>query len=382
MGMIVKRPVFAAAAIVAAAGILSAGVALKPASADATFGVQPNGTCSNTTWCKEFKNNGTGAGIQGDTKNGIGVKATAVAGLGMVGSSSTGVGITGVSSSNAGISGYSSSSIGVYGNSGSGNGLYAYATGSASSLYVDGTAIAVEAHGFGGSASIFGQPYGSGVAGYFDSSLNTNYGTIAYSNGAPSMWAYNFNGNGADISGTYIGVIGRAPSSGFPFVATDPSGNDLFWVTGAGQVFAHGYNTFAPTHNGGSATAYGSASTSPTMEDNGTAQLVNGIATIKLDTTFAQTIDTNKAYQVMLTPDGDTRGLFVASKSPNGFVVREVQGGRSSISFDYHIYAPAMGQSNVHMSLINRSMLNAMTPKAKFVAPARIKPSKAAVRPH
>jgi hypothetical protein len=377
--MFVNRPVYAAAAIVAAAGILSAGAAIKPASADATFGVQPNGACSNSTWCKEWKNNGTGAGVEGDTKNGIGVIGRATAGLGMYGVSSTGDGIYGASTSNAGIVGYSSSSLGVYGNSGSGNGVYAYATGSAASFYADGSAIAVEAHGFGSSASVYGRPLGSGPAAIFDASGDTNYGTITYSNGAPATWAYNYNGNGADVSGTYIGVIGRATS--FPFVATDPSANDLFWVTGTGQVFAHGYNTFAPTRTGGSATAYGTEAASPTMEDNGTAQLVNGSATIKLDGTFAQTIDASKAYQVMLTPDGDTRGLFIASKGPNGFVVREVQGGHSSISFDYHIYAPAVGQSNVRMSLVNRSMINAMGPKAVVVTPARVKPSKAPARP-
>jgi hypothetical protein len=379
MGMSVKRPVYAAAAIVAAAGILSAGAAIKPASADATFGVQPNIACSKTTWCREFKNNSTGAGIEGDAANGIGVEATSTAGMAMYGVSSTGDGIVGVSSSNAALVGESSSGIGVYGNGGSGNGVYAYATGSASSFYADGSAIAVEAHGFGSGASVYGRPFGSGPAGIFDASGDTNFGTITYSNGLPAQYAYNFNGNGADVSGTYIGVIGR--SSSFPFLATDSSGNDLFWVTGAGQMFAHGYNTFAPTRNGGSATAFGSEAASPTMEDNGTAQLVNGSATIKLDATFAQTIDASKAYQVMLTPDGDTRGLFIASKSPNGFIVREVQGGHSSISFDYHIYAPAVGQSNVRMSLVNRSMINAMGPKAAIVTPARVKTAKPSARP-
>jgi len=381
MGMFVKRPVFAAAVIVAAAGILAGGIALKPASA-ADGNAQPNGSCTNTTWCREFKNLGTGAGVEGDTKNGIGVKATATAGIAMYGVSSTGNGIDGISTSNAGLVGESDSGIGVYGNSNSGNGMYAYATGGASSFYADGSAIAVEAHGFGGSASVFAQPFGSGPAGYFDASGNSSYGTIAYSDGSPASFAYKYNGNGADVTGSYIGVIGRGTAgSGFPFVATDLSGNDLFWVNGNGAVFAHSYNTFAPTRNGGSATAFGSQATSPTMEDNGTAQLVNGMATVKLDPTFAQTIDASKAYQVMLTPDGDTRGLFVATKTPSGFVVREVQGGRGSISFDYHIYAPAVGQGNVHMALVNRSMINGMGPKAAVVTPARIKPAKAATRP-
>src|SRR5262249_41115941 len=99
------------------------------------------------------------------------------------------------------------------------------------------------------------------------------------------------------------------------------------------------------------------------------------IATVSLNPTFARAIDAHQAYQVMLTPDGDTRGLFVASKSPNGFVVREVQGGRGTLDFDYHIYAVAFGQAGQHMTEMTRSQAAQVMPHAPAVARNFAKPS-------
>ena len=45
------------------------------------------------------------------------------------------------------------------------------------------------------------------------------------------------------------------------------------------------------------------------------------------------------SYHVFLTPQGDSKGLFVANKTPNGFSVHEQQGGTSSIAFDYRVVA-------------------------------------------
>ncbi|HYK52810.1 MAG TPA: hypothetical protein VEV38_04710, partial [Candidatus Eremiobacteraceae bacterium] len=123
---------------------------------------------------------------------------------------------------------------------------------------------------------------------------------------------------------------------------------------------------FTRTRGGGEAISYGARSASPTIEDNGTAQLVNGTANVQLDTTFARSIDNRQAYQVMLTPDGDTKGLYMASKSPNGFIVREVQGGHSNISFDYHIYAPSLGQAGERMTEMTPSEAAAMMPHARM----------------
>jgi hypothetical protein len=58
---------------------------------------------------------------------------------------------------------------------------------------------------------------------------------------------------------------------------------------------------------------------------------------VAIDPALASSLDARFGYTVLLTPEGDCRGLYVASKSSQGFVVRELMGGRSSIAFGYRI---------------------------------------------
>lgn len=62
------------------------------------------------------------------------------------------------------------------------------------------------------------------------------------------------------------------------------------------------------------------------FEDFGSGQLSGGAAIISLEPIFNQTVNTESDYHVFLTPNGDSRGLYVAQKGPTSFEVRE-QGG-------------------------------------------------------
>jgi hypothetical protein len=73
----------------------------------------------------------------------------------------------------------------------------------------------------------------------------------------------------------------------------------------------------------------------------------------------------------MLTPDGDTRGLYVARKSATSFVVREVQGGQGTLAFDYHIYAAGLGQAGERMTEMSPSQAAMRMPHAPYIAPKR-----------
>ena len=162
-------------------------------------------------------------------------------------------------------------------------------------------------------------------------------------------------------------------------MATDTSGHNLFFVDGNGNIAYHARLTFVSTKNRAQAVAYGATTATPTIEDTGTARLANGSATVPLDATFAQTIDPQRTYQVMLTPDGDTRGLYVAGKTATGFVVREVQGGRGSFDFDYHIYATTIGHARDRMALVSGG--GTSIPHAPAVHQAVVQPAIPA-KPH
>ena len=86
------------------------------------------------------------------------------------------------------------------------------------------------------------------------------------------------------------------------------------------------------------------------FEDAGSGQLSNGSATVALDSTFAQTVNTGIEYHVFLTPNGDCKGLYVSRKSASSFEVHELGGGHSSIAFDYRIMAKRVNYENIRLA--------------------------------
>jgi len=88
------------------------------------------------------------------------------------------------------------------------------------------------------------------------------------------------------------------------------------------------------------------------FEDFGSAQLESGEAWISIETLFAETINLNKEYHVFLTPLGDCAGLYIAEKTPTGFLVKELGGGTSSIGFDYRITAKRLGYEDDRMEIM------------------------------
>ncbi len=187
----------------------------------------------------------------------------------------------------------------------------------------------------------------------------------------PAVYASNANGNGGDLRGSYIGVIGRSLATGFPIVATDNNSNNLFFVDGSGNVSYHGGLFHFARINGAVVKTFSPNATQPTLEDSGSAQLTDGGAAVRLDPLFTASIDTASSYRVFLTPNGDTRGLYVATKTANGFIVRESQGGRSSVSFDYRILATAAGGAGKRFG-VAREDAEPHAPAAVIPAPSKL----------
>jgi hypothetical protein len=75
------------------------------------------------------------------------------------------------------------------------------------------------------------------------------------------------------------------------------------------------------------------------FEDFGRAELVDGRARVELDPDFAAVANTEADYHVFLTPEGDSNGLYVASREAASFEVREQQQGGATLTFSYRIVA-------------------------------------------
>ena len=242
-----------------------------------------------------------------------------------VNASAGGTGLSGTSTgSGDGVLGYSKSGTGVYGLSSSGVGVYGISSTTDGGYFDGGQGDGVEVHG-------------QNVA----------------------LFANSSKGEAASLEGTTYGVVASARID--PLVLEDSNFNVVFEVDANGNVKYKGsLSTLAKTVNGGTTRSFNSNATQPTLEDTGTAQLIRGVAAVRLDPAFAASIEPAAGYRVVVTPNGDTRGLFVTGKTAAGFVVRESQAGRSTVTFDYRIVGTAFGAAGQHMAMLSPAAARAL----------------------
>jgi len=126
------------------------------------------------------------------------------------------------------------------------------------------------------------------------------------------------------------------------FQASTPTGT---CGIGSGDLTCTGQvKTLASTSNGArKVETYGMQSPENWMEDFGSGAIKNGVAIVTIDPAFAETANTGNGYHVFLTPNGDSKGLYVVARTATSFEVRESGSGTSSISFDYRIVAKRRG---------------------------------------
>ena len=261
-------------------------------------------------------------------------------------------GVYGVSSAGDAVYGQTSNGIGMYGNSSNGGpGVYGYSTAakypgvegkSTSSVGVGGTSSAKA--GVEGTSSVNSGVYGISTAKGFPGVRGQNLGTTEGGNGGLF--------ESSDTTGSYEALVaeGHSPNTNLFYAYSNTSGGGYCLINSAGNLTCSGtisggspLRVQQSTSSGQHVTAYAPEATTATIEDVGEARLVDGRAIVRFDRDYASTIDRSVGYLVFLTPMGDTRGLYVRLKTPVGFEVRETQGGRSSLLFDYRVVARPLG---------------------------------------
>lgn len=282
--------------------------------------------CSSSAACIGGANTSNGAGVSASSATGAGVKAssTGAFGTGVIGSSTLGEGIVGSSQSATGIVGFTD------------------ATGAKNSFYgVEGIDFSPNSVTFSHNAGVYGLTgHGTGVA-----AVASQYGTGLYaqSKEGPAITAYNDSqtipvveinsGNEsnllqADGSGTRGGTL-----------SVDNEAN----LQTSGKIYTEGSCAAGCTRRR-LVRSYAASEAAPVLEDTGEAEVVAGRADVQLDPAFVNATDPRLGYVVLLTPEGDTRGLFVSARSRTAFSVRELMGGRSTLAFAYRIVAHPFGE--------------------------------------
>jgi hypothetical protein len=371
----------------------------RPQSAAAGGVIDP--TCTSASPCIEYDNNGTGPGIRGvsligNGSNGItkvnstsattgregvfgndmstsgafnaGVKGLSVSG--MVGTSTNGVGVSGTSTTGSGISATSAQGYGLVANAtlDAVRGLTSH----------NSTATGTGYSGvFGQDVSSDGGHLNAGVAGWSADGVGVYALSTAYV-------AANIVGGFRDPVSLHdfpaLSIVGNTTISGgntflndlidaCPSGAASPCsfmGGQVFrlFQTGdlviAGRIYTSGScsSGCSPT-NALTETRvrfYTPQESLPTVEDLGEAQLVNGQAYVRIDPAFAKTIDPRSKYMVFITPEGDSHGVYVTAKTLAGFLVRENQGGRSTIAFSYRVVAKPYGDHPARLQMFTMAL--------------------------
>ena len=258
---------------------------------------------------------------------------------GVTGSSNYGVGVTGI----GGTYGGSFTSNYVYG-----LGLFAKGADLTGTVTIGETSADLGLVSYGGAAGL-NVTIPGGVT-YDDPNIETGGETALQVFGVA-------NANGNDILFRGLGCYPNGvPDSPYSVegcgdaVSFDTYGNGIF----AGSVTQNGMTMFRTrSSTGADVASFAARSTSPTLEDVGKAELVNGIAHVALDREFASVMNNNASYAVFITPEGDSNSLYTTSRTAEGFIVKESKGGRSTLLFDYRVVAQSLGVKPMHLPAID-----------------------------
>jgi hypothetical protein len=375
-------------------GISALVVAIVPGAATAT-----TTTCTTSAVCAEYINTYTyssgantgGVAIHGEANSGIGVRGTSVTNVGFYGASGSGTvvapGVEGESSqpgsgagaafglaavfgpANApatGIYGYglvhgafgaetsagasaSAAGYGIFGSDfgGTAGGAGDYNDG-VYGVSATGTAMLAEASRTGPAAGIYGTaPVGvySVASTQSGTPVNTAYAFVGESDSVGLALFRSTRGESTDVNyGTSSFLSGYYGNAGQFYI--DYNGNERISGT---LTTSKGTYVRTTGRSGAAVREYAARGATPNVEDFGEARLSNGRAFVPIDARFGDTIDRRVPYLVFVTPEGDGNALFVTQKTPAGFVVRETDGGRSSLAFEYRIVARPIGETGARL---------------------------------
>jgi len=152
----------------------------------------------------------------------------------------------------------------------------------------------------------------------------------------------------------YLEQTDPGSSSGYLYVHNN-SGATVWRVFENGDTWSAGTKgALVDTEEFGERTLYAMESPEVWFEDFGTAQLVNGQATVTIEPLFLQTINTEVPYHVFVTPLGDCNSLYVTNKTATSFEVRELGNGTANIGFDYRIVAKRLGFEDLRLEPLDQ----------------------------
>ncbi|MCC6702402.1 MAG: collagen-like protein [Fluviicola sp.] len=180
-----------------------------------------------------------------------------------------------------------------------------------------------------------GGTFGSEVSGTYWGSLGYRssallnygvYGSAAYASGGGLLPSQASNG----VGGGFFGTFGAFTHGS---VIGQINKGDLFASYNIGDVYTSGKNVEMVATESKMVPAYAATSTEATVYKKGTIQLVNGVATVAFDANYVALLGENPV--VTITPMGECNGVYITGVTKNGFTVKELNGGTSTVQVSW-----------------------------------------------
>jgi hypothetical protein len=213
----------------------------------------------------------------------------------------------------------------------------------------------------------------SGVGGYFTSDGKFGTGVIGNADGTGVIGNANDTrgvgvlGSVTSLTGLNYGVLGASQSSQGFGVYSDGNmkctGNHIVeknLLVKGNQTVNGTKSAVVKLKNGDGVSLYAVEASENWFEDFGAARLKDGAAVVAIDPVYAETVNTEIDYHVFLTPRGKCKGLYVTNQKGNSFEVRELNGGKSDISFSYRIVAKRKGYEDLRLAKAKEEVMSAM----------------------
>ena len=247
----------------------------------------------------------------------------------------------------------------------------------------------------GGSPTLVADNEGAGQAAVFYGGTTWQYSPTVTSQNTSTGGAGEFDNNSTQAVTLYLSNEGGGPvtdqAAKTTAAATDPLFKTLMASTPTGTCGFGGNGDLSCTgqvkslvSTGGGARkveTYAPQSAENWMEDYGTGVMEHGVALIKIDAAFAETISESADYHVFLTPNADAEALYVINKTATSFEVRESKGGTSTLTFDYKIVAKRRGYETQRLKDVTEDFNEAQARVALSHKPDRV-PAVKTLRPN
>ncbi|WP_341900691.1 hypothetical protein [Fluviicola taffensis] len=176
-----------------------------------------------------------------------------------------------------------------------------------------------------------GEIYGNywGSLGYKAASTVTYgvYGSNAMGSGTGYLPSTEAIGIGGGFFGSMIGTISKGE------IAGQLNSGELFASYNSGNTYTTGKNIELVKTGEASTPVYAVTSVDAKIYNNGTAELVNGEAYIAFDENYKALLGDKPV--VTVTPNGDCNGVYIASVDKNGFRIKEMNNGNSTVNISW-----------------------------------------------